>query len=92
MDNKLPQKNHTRRDRDVEETAHERKNSQLHEAAHVGVGIIEAVSKPIQVEDTYSTLHQVDEVAAVILKLVTVLALNFIGDGLNDALNPRRGR
>lgn len=24
--------------------------------------------------------------------MVTVLALNFIGDGLNDALNPRRGR
>jgi ABC-type dipeptide/oligopeptide/nickel transport system permease subunit len=24
--------------------------------------------------------------------LVTVLALNFIGDGLNEALNPRRGR
>jgi peptide/nickel transport system permease protein len=24
--------------------------------------------------------------------MVTVLALNFIGDGLNEALNPRRGR
>jgi peptide/nickel transport system permease protein len=24
--------------------------------------------------------------------MITVLALNFIGDGLNDALNPRRGR
>jgi peptide/nickel transport system permease protein len=24
--------------------------------------------------------------------MVTVLALNFIGDALNDALNPRRGR
>lgn len=77
MDNKLPAKSRKDRERDAEETAHERKNTQLHEAAHVGVGIIEAVSKPIQVEDTYSTLHQVDEVAAVILKLVTVLALTF---------------
>jgi peptide/nickel transport system permease protein len=24
--------------------------------------------------------------------MITVLALNFIGDGLNDALNPRRRR
>jgi hypothetical protein len=79
MDNKLPAKSREDRDRDVEETPREveRKNNQLHEAAHVGVGIIEAVSKPIHVEDTYSTLHQVDEVAAVILKLVTVLALTF---------------
>jgi len=34
----------------------------------------------------------VDYGAARLSIMVTVLALNFIGDGLNDALNPRRGR
>ena len=50
------------------------------------------LSAPLVVEDPYTPLHRADEIAAVILKLVTVLALNFIGDGLNDALNPRRRR
>jgi hypothetical protein len=54
-----------------------RRGGQLHEAAHTGVGIIEAVSAPIHVEDPYTPLHRADEIAAVILKLVTVLALTF---------------
>jgi hypothetical protein len=54
-----------------------RRSSQLHEAAHTGVGIIEAVSAPIHVDDPYTPLHRADEIAAVVLKLVTVLALTF---------------
>ena len=54
-----------------------RHNSQLHQAAHTGVGIIEAISAPIHVEDPYTPLHRADEIAAVILKIVTVLALSF---------------
>ena len=54
-----------------------KRSSQLHEAAHTGVGIIEAISTPIHVEDPYTPLHRADEIAAVVLKLVTVLALTF---------------
>lgn len=54
-----------------------RRSSQLHEAAHTGVGIIEAISAPIHVDDPYTPLHRADEIAAVILKVVTVLALTF---------------
>lgn len=79
MDTKPPPKNRARpaREDEAERENDGRKASQFHEAAHVGVGILEAVSKPIQVEDNYSSLHRVDEIAAVILKLVTVLALTF---------------
>lgn len=54
-----------------------RRSSQLHEAAHTGVGIIEGLSAPVMVEDPYTPLHRADEIAAVVLKLVTVLALTF---------------
>src|SRR3569832_1640103 len=54
-----------------------RRESALHEAAHTGVGIIEAISAPIHVDDPYTPLHRADEIAAVILKVVTVLALVF---------------
>ena len=36
--------------------------------------------------------HDVTTVLPGACIMITVLALNFIGDGLNDALNPRRGR
>jgi len=58
-------------------TTEGRRSSQLHEAADTGVGIIEAISTPIHVEDPYTPLHRADEIAAVVLKLVTVLALTF---------------
>jgi hypothetical protein len=79
MDTKPPPKNRARpaREDEAERENDGRKASQFHEAAHVGVGILEAVSKPIHVEDNYSSLHRVDEIAAVILKVVTVLALTF---------------
>ena len=79
MDTKPPPKNRARpaREDEAERENDGRKASQFHEAAHVGVGILEAVSKPIHVEDNYSSLHRVDEIAAVILKVVTVLALWF---------------
>jgi hypothetical protein len=52
-------------------------HSAAHQAAHTAVGIIEAVSAPIHVEDPYTPLHRADEIAAVVLKVVTVLALTF---------------
>lgn len=54
-----------------------RRESALHETAHVGVGIMEGVMSPTRVEDPYTPLHRADEIAAVILKVVTVLALTF---------------
>ena len=54
-----------------------RRDAQLHEAAHTGIGIIEAFAAPHHVDDPYTPLHRADEIAAVILKVVTVLALCF---------------
>lgn len=51
--------------------------SAVHEAAHVGVGIMEGVMSAKVVEDPYTPLHRADEIAAVVLKVVTVLALTF---------------
>lgn len=61
----------------IDEMNDGRRSSQLHEAAHTGVGIIEAISAPVHVDDPYTPLHRADEIAAVILKVVTVLALCF---------------
>ena len=61
----------------IERATEGKRQSALHQAAHTGVGIIEAVTKPIHVDDPYTQLHRVDEIAAVILKVVTVLALTF---------------
>ncbi len=54
-----------------------RQQSAMHEAAHVSVGIMESLTAPVHVEDPYTPLHRADEIAAVILKIVTVLALTF---------------
>ncbi len=54
-----------------------RRESALHETAHTGVGIVEGMMSPVHVEDPYTPLHRADEIAAVILKVVTVLALTF---------------
>jgi hypothetical protein len=54
-----------------------RRQSQTHEAAHVAVGIMEGLTSPVHVDDPYTPLHRADEIAAVILKVVTVLALCF---------------
>ena len=54
-----------------------RRESQLHQTAHTGVGIIESIAAPVHVDDPFTPLHRADEIAAVILKVVTVLALCF---------------
>jgi len=54
-----------------------RRTSAAHQTAHTAVGILEGLSKPMVVEDPYTPLHRADEIAAVLLKVVTVLALCF---------------
>src|SRR3954469_8422137 len=54
-----------------------RRTSAAHKTAHTAVGILEGLYKPMVVEDPYTPLHRADEIAAVLLKVVTVLALCF---------------
>ena len=54
-----------------------RREAATHEAAHTAVGIMEGLTSPVAVEDPYTPLHRADEIAAVLLKVVTVLALCF---------------
>lgn len=54
-----------------------RQEAAIHETAHTSVGIMEGMTSPVHVEDPYTPLHRADEIAAVLLKVVTVLALCF---------------
>ncbi len=65
--------------REAEETAarNAARTAAGRESAHVGVGIMEGVMSPRHVEDPMARLHRADEIAALILKIVTVLALTF---------------
>jgi len=67
--------------REQEETAERdeirRRGDAEHQAAHTAVGVLEGLSVAKVVEDQYSSLHKADEIAALLLKIVTVLALTF---------------
>lgn len=54
-----------------------RRTESTREIAETSVGIMEGLTSPVIVEDPYTPLHRADEIAAVILKVVTVLALCF---------------
>jgi hypothetical protein len=49
----------------------------VRETQHMSVGVIEGAMTPRHVDDPKSRLHRADEIAALILKVVTVLALTF---------------
>ncbi|MEP7239245.1 MAG: hypothetical protein ABI697_00020 [Devosia sp.] len=61
----------------AEEAGEARREAALHERSHIGVGIMEGMLSARPDDDRPSRLHRADEIAAVVLKVVTILALTF---------------